>query len=129
MNIENLRSARQEELKKVDLNIKENTKEILSGNIDDIQNRIQKLNDILDFVQRITEKWNARNEEDEIFTTVRDQFSAYNEISKMLYPSSVHNESVRHFMNLFDRLDNITTETDNISFIQLIRSYNIKDID
>ena len=122
-NIDELLSTRKEELKQVSLVITENLKEILTNNINNSENNLRKLDEILNFVQNITERWNARNEEDEVFSTVRDQFSAYNEISKMLYSSSAQNESVRDFENLFERLNNTTSESDDITCIQLINSY------
>lgn len=127
-NIDELLSTRKEELKQVSLVITENVKEILTNNINNSENNLRKLDEILNFVQNITERWNARNEEDEVFSTVRDQFSAYNEISKMLYSSSAQNESVRDFENLFERLNNTTSESDDITCIQLINSYNVKNI-
>lgn len=121
-------SEKQAEFEKIDRNLTESGKNALYSSISICDDNIDKLEEILNFVIRITEIWNTQNEESETFKSMNEELEAYYNITKMLYSPPVKNESVNNYIAFYNRLLNASEDKDNITSIKIINEYKVRNI-
>lgn len=126
--LQKLISEKQAEFEKIDSNLTESGKNALSSLISNYDDNIGKLEEINNFVKRVTEIWDSQNEQSETFKSMREELEAYNDISKMLYSPPIQNESVNNYLNYYNRLINASKDEEDVTSIKVINEYQVRNI-
>ena len=126
--LQKLISEKQAEFEKIDSNLTESGKNALSSVISNYDDNIGKLEEINNFVKRVTEIWDSQNEQSETFKSMREELEAYNDISKMLYSPPIQNESVNNYLNYYNRLINASKDEEDVTSIKVINEYQVRNI-
>lgn len=126
--LQKLISEKQAEFEKIDSNLTESGKNALSSSISNYDDNIGKLEEINNFVKRVTEIWDSQNEQSETFKSMREELEAYNDISKMLYSPPIQNESVNNYLTYYNRLINASKDEEDVTSIKVINEYQVRNI-
>lgn len=127
-NLVKLLDENKTDLDKIDSELNQGQKQILTANIEQIRKNIEVLEDIRAFVQRILDIWNLRTNEQGSFHSMLEELTTYNEIALMLYPPPVNNESVYNYSRFFERLTTATQVTRNITAARVINEFRTRTI-